>query len=240
MLQCGRFGLPHSGPSTDSTGKGDRCASDLRRIRGGRRSQLRRGPAERGRNPGPNGRPAVSMSRLRLYGPGIFNSPAHIGSLGYGMTCAERHPETGRIRYAPQPEETWIATYVAGLRIIPQELWEEVRKRRDAGYLLCAGRGPRRRKPLTSLVMCAVCSQPMHMLGRERYHCSTLRKEGRAACPDARSAPVAQLEGALAELLLEQLRRELPNWEAAWRALRVDCERARHKQKAQFANLDQR
>ncbi len=180
------------------------------------------------------------LTRVRLHGPGVLNNPAYIGRLRYGMTRMERHPETGHIRYTPQPEETWISTYVPELRIIPQNLWERVRNRRHAEYLIRAGRGSRRRKPLTGLVTCAGCGKPVHVLGRERYQCSTLRKEGRAACPSARPAGVALIEDALAGLLLEALRRQPPDWEAELRKLHADDERTRRERDERIADLDRR
>ena len=192
--------------------------------------------------PAPSGgkwRPA-RLINPRLHGPGILDHPAYIGLLRHGLTRLERHPDTGRLRYTPQPEETWITSSVPQLRIVPQELWNKVRERRDAEYLRRSGLGPRRPKPLTGLVTCAGCGRPMQVLGSERYRCSTVRRKGRSACPSARTAPVALLEESLAELLVKHLRQHPPDWKAELRGLRAECKRARRECEARVADLDRR
>ena len=60
----------------------------------------------------------------------ILDNEKYIGKWVWNKTESRRDPSTGRRKRFPKPESEWITNIDESLRIIPQQLWESVRKRR--------------------------------------------------------------------------------------------------------------
>ncbi len=61
----------------------------------------------------------------------ILDNEKYIGKWVWNKTESRRDPSTGRRKRFPKPESEWITNFDESLRIIPQKLWESVRKRRS-------------------------------------------------------------------------------------------------------------
>ena len=61
----------------------------------------------------------------------ILNYEKYIGRWIYGRYFDSRDPETGKTTRKQRPRSQWIVQDREDLRIIPQDLWDEVQKRRE-------------------------------------------------------------------------------------------------------------
>jgi len=61
----------------------------------------------------------------------LLDNEKYIGRWVWNKHEARRDPRTGRRRQFPKPESEWITHEDASLRIVPQDLWEVVRNRRQ-------------------------------------------------------------------------------------------------------------
>ena len=62
----------------------------------------------------------------------ILSNEKYIGKWVWNKSESRRDPKTGRRRRFPKAESEWIVNHDESLRIISQELWETVQKRREA------------------------------------------------------------------------------------------------------------
>jgi len=62
----------------------------------------------------------------------ILDREKYIGRWAWNRTESRRDPRTGRRRRFTKAESDWIVQQDESLRIVPQELWERVRARREA------------------------------------------------------------------------------------------------------------
>jgi hypothetical protein len=84
--------------------------------------------------PGPSGK-AWGPSTIhgnRQRGTGILNNELYIGRLVWNRLRYVKDPETGRRVSRLNPESGWIVQNVAGLRIVDQSLWEQVKARQGS------------------------------------------------------------------------------------------------------------
>ena len=63
---------------------------------------------------------------------GILDQEKYIGHWVWNKRGSLRDPLTGRRRYYEKPEDEWRVVDDEGLRIVPQDLWDQVRSRRAA------------------------------------------------------------------------------------------------------------
>ena len=62
----------------------------------------------------------------------ILDNEKYIGKWVWNKSESRRDPKTGRRRRFPKPKSEWIINLDESLRIVPQNLWESVRKRRES------------------------------------------------------------------------------------------------------------
>ena len=67
----------------------------------------------------------------RERGTGILNNELYIGKLVWNRLRYMKDPVTGKRRSRLNPEKDWIVKEVPELRILPQELWKEVKARQS-------------------------------------------------------------------------------------------------------------
>lgn len=111
----------------------------------------------------------------------------------------------------PRPESDWITIEVPELRIVPEELWEAVRRREEPRKRLTGSRA-RGRAPrylLSGIGRCAECGGPIRADNAKVSHdnvrvyaCSWHRDRGPAVCGNGLRRPVRGVDVAV----LEQLR----------------------------------
>ncbi len=139
--------------------------------------------------PGPRGRswgPSTIYGNWRR-GTGVLNNELYIGRLVWNRQRFIRDPRTGRRVARPNAEPDWIAHEVPELRIVPQELWDAVKRRQgqvrkavmaetDRGI-----RSERARRPiylLSGLLRCGECRGTYSMMNVSRYGCTNAKTRG--------------------------------------------------------------
>lgn len=117
----------------------------------------------------------------------ILRNEAYIGVWRFKRKQWRKIPETPIRRYRLRPEPDVMTRQRPHLRIIDQELWDEVAARRSAvaakhtGKNKGAASGRRAAYPLSGLLFCASCGAPMIVLGGTSatyYRCSDALKRG--------------------------------------------------------------
>ena len=151
--------------------------------------------------PGPGGRPWIdtTIRGQADRGTGILNNTLYVGRLSWNRCSYVKDPRTGkrvaRVNTAGEQE----IVEVPELRIIDDELWQQVKARqkdvrlemRDAaGNAL--NRAHRREFLLSGLLMCGCCGGGYTVIGRDRYGCATRR--GKGTCDNARTITRQHIE----------------------------------------------
>ncbi|WP_260028268.1 recombinase family protein [Leisingera caerulea] len=127
-------------------------------------------------------------------GTGIINNELYIGRLVWNGLSYVKNPQTERRVSQLNPESEWRTAEVPELRIIGQELWDEVKARQAAlskrsakikasdRNKLSAGQSLRRRKYLLSgLLHCGLCGGKMTVAGSGKYktyYCANAKEMG--------------------------------------------------------------
>ena len=133
--------------------------------------------------------------------------------------------EAGRKVYSrsAMPESEWVREYIPGLRIVSDELWEKVRRRKaktllhygNQATLDALGDGKGRTGEsgvnvsaslLGSIAKCWVCKGSLvqyHDRGRPHYRCRT--RYAKDACTNSRGVPAKVLEQAVRSAITEAL-----------------------------------
>ena len=60
----------------------------------------------------------------------MLDNEKYIGKWIWNKTESRRDPRTGRRKKFDKPESEWIVQIDENLRIVPQDLWDNVRERR--------------------------------------------------------------------------------------------------------------
>jgi DNA invertase Pin-like site-specific DNA recombinase len=138
--------------------------------------------------PGPRGQPwgpSTIYGNWRR-GTGILNNELYIGRLVWNRQRFIKDPESGKRIAKLNPEADWIVQKVPELRIIPDELWREVKQRQATTRALLVAdrngvRAERARRPvylLSGLLKCGACGGGMSKISTHHYGCSNARNRG--------------------------------------------------------------
>ncbi|MGX9855059.1 recombinase family protein [Limimaricola variabilis] len=157
----------------------------------------------------------------RERGTGILNNELYIGRQVWNRLTYMKHPQTERRVSQLNPENKWVISEVPELRIIDQELWDEVKARQDAQRKrvgkaeakdrnkLSIGQSLRRRKyVLSGLLHCGLCGGKMTVAGSSKYrtyYCANAKEMGPSVCTGFRGLR----ETVALPLVLSGLRTEL-------------------------------
>jgi site-specific DNA recombinase len=125
---------------------------------------------------------AISGSRKR--GTGILNNERYIGLLVWNRSRWLRNPETERRARRDRDRDEWVMTQREDLRIVPQELWDKVKRLQDErgvanDYSSAHRRG---RRLLSGFLKCAICGSNFVLHGRHCYACAARLNRGEAVC----------------------------------------------------------
>jgi site-specific DNA recombinase len=168
------------------------------------------------------GQSTINGNRKR--GNGILNNELYVGKQVWNRQRFVKNPDTGRREARPNPESEWIITDVPELRIVPQELRDQVRAQQQmlehAGPAMWTSRRPK--GLLSGLLKCGCCGGGFAKMAARHSGCSTARNKG--TCDNMLTIRVDLLE----EQVIGALRSRLMNEELS----RKFCEEyARHMEK---------
>jgi site-specific DNA recombinase len=139
------------------------------------------------RRPGPGGAPwnPSTIHGNPARGTGILNNELYVGRLVWNRLRYVKEPDTGKRVSRPNPSSAWVTTAVPHLRIVDDDLWEQV-KARQAEMRRAAWNGsPKRfnqaRRPkylFSGLTKCAECGGGYVMYWRDSLACFGARSRG--------------------------------------------------------------
>ena len=147
-----------------------------------------------------------------LRGTGILRNELYIGRLVWNRMTYIRDPATGRRVSRMNPQAQTIAMEVPELRIIDQELWDQVQGRLTNMRTNLGADKPDRPRywetrrahhVLTGKVICGCCGGAIANIGRNYLACSAARRQG--TCSNRRGIQRDVLE----KLILDALRTRL-------------------------------
>jgi len=112
-------------------------------------------------------------------GTGILNNELYVGRLVWNRLRCIKDPDTGKRVSRLNPKPDWIVQDVPVLRIIDEELWEQVKERQAAILKKFETKpGPnklnhthRRKFLLSGLLSCGTCDGSYTIRGQDRYGC---------------------------------------------------------------------
>jgi site-specific DNA recombinase len=192
--------------------------------------------------PGPRGRVwrASTIHGNVSTGVGILNNALYIGRLVHGRREYRLNPETGkRGKAIMNPASSLTITDVPHLRIIDDELWQQVKLRQQATRRAQRGGIDRARKPkflFSKLTKCGFCGGGFTTESRDELRCHNYRAAGSSVCTNGRVIKRKEVERrVLAALQRRFLTKErLDEWARLYVAER---NRLRTERRANQANV---
>ncbi len=164
--------------------------------------------------PGPGGRPwtDTTIRGQAERGIGILNNPIYAGELSWNRCSYVKNPSTGRREARANPPEQWENRSLPELRIVDQELWEQV-KQRQADLSFVIGRNEagqhlnqthRRKFVLSGLLKCGHAVGGYTIMASDRYGCAAFTKSGTCAngATISRASVERRVLGALQDRML--------------------------------------
>ena len=138
--------------------------------------------------PGPGGRPwgDTTIRGQADRGTGVLNNTLYMGQLVWNRCSYVKDPSTGKRVARPNPMDQHEIASVPELRLIDDELWQQVKARQAVvrtemgkdGTGNALNRVHRRKFLLSGLLHCGCCGAPYAVLGKDRFGCSTYRSKG--------------------------------------------------------------
>ena len=150
---------------------------------------------------------------------GILNNPMYIGTEIWNRSKWIKDPMTGRRKRLERPKEEWVVHDSPELRIVPQELWNAVKKRqKDTAEKIqsrqtCGayrGRGRGGKYLLSGVLKCGCCGANFTMVNKTHYGCATRINRGKSVCGNTQLISREQAE----HTFLKVIRKDLLSKEA--------------------------
>ncbi|SEJ74548.1 Site-specific DNA recombinase [Sphingobium sp. AP50] len=144
-------------------------------------------------------------------GTGILNNEMYVGKIVWNRQRFIKDPSSGKRQARLNPQSDWVIQDVPELRIVPEDLWQEA-KRKQASLMLPRGEQRAnasfrdRRRPkhlLTGLVRCGCCGGVYTSVSGTLLGCSAAK--GKGTCDNKHSIRRDVLD----QLVLGALKREL-------------------------------
>ena len=136
---------------------------------------------------GPNGKPwnPSTIHGNPARGTGILNNELYVGRLVWNRLRYVKDPDTGKRVSRPNPSSAWVTTAVPHLRIVDDDLWDQVKARQVEMRRVTSNGDPKRfnqaRRPkylFSGLTKCAECGGGYVMYWRDRLACFGARSRG--------------------------------------------------------------
>jgi hypothetical protein len=135
---------------------------------------------------------ASTINGNRLRRNGILNNELYAGRITYNRQRFLKDPETGKRIARLNPEREWVTRDVDGLRIIEDELWQQVQKMKQRYSSRWGNKRQTKKRLLSGLLKCGRCGGGMTTSRGNRYYCSARREKG--MCDADRGIAADELE----------------------------------------------
>ncbi|MDO5705563.1 MAG: recombinase family protein [Paracoccus sp. (in: a-proteobacteria)] len=143
-------------------------------------------------------------------GHGILTNPIYSGQIIWNRVTMVRDPDTGRRISRPNPETMWRRSDAEHLRIVDQELWDQVQARKQGRSVEKTPRarpGPAGRRLLSGLLRCARCGGGLSQHDRRgdaiRVTCATAKESG--SCDNRRRYRLDKIERAVIDAVCARM-----------------------------------
>ncbi|MGD1926386.1 MAG: recombinase family protein [Paracoccaceae bacterium] len=186
------------------------------------------GPSGKGWGPS-----TVHGSRQRRNG--ILNNELYLGRLVWNRQRFVKDPETGKRISRPNPESDWFTADVPALRIIPDDLWDQVQALKSRYASHSGNKRQTKKRLLSGLVKCGCCGGAMTIINRERYSCSARRERG--TCDSPAGIRAADLEARALDGLREILLGNEDLVDTFAKAFQEELQRLNKTRRSQAARL---
>jgi DNA invertase Pin-like site-specific DNA recombinase len=166
------------------------------------------------RRSGPGGAPwnPSTIHGNPARGTGILNNELYVGRLVWNRLRYIKDPDTGKRVSRPNAPSEWVTTVVPDLRIVDDELWNEVKARQAEMRRVASSGDPKRfnqaRRPkylFSGLTKCAECGGGYVMYWRDRLACFGARSRG--TCTNRLTISRQEVEERVLVALREKLMR---------------------------------
>ena len=165
--------------------------------------------------PGPTGKHWNSSALLgsAKRRNGMLNNELYRGVIVYNRQRFIKDPDTGRRIARENPESEWLRQDATHLRIIEDDIWFGVERRRAerGGPHLYQKRRPKR--PLSGLIYCSACGSRYIIASHDYMRCSARANSGTCEC--SRTIEMAEVE----QRVLGTLRQNLLNSDVVARSI---------------------
>ena len=145
-------------------------------------------------------------------GTGILNNELYVGRLVWNRLRYVKDPDTGKRVSRPNAPSEWVTTAVPDLRIVDDQLWNEVKARQAEMRRVASSGDPTRfnlaRRPkhlFSGLTKCAECGGGYVMYWRDRLACFGARSRG--TCTNRLTIGRQEVEERVLVALLDKLMR---------------------------------
>jgi DNA invertase Pin-like site-specific DNA recombinase len=145
-------------------------------------------------------------------GTGILNNELYVGRLVWNRLRYVKDPDTGKRVSRPNAPSEWVTTAVPGLRVLDDELWNQVKARQVEMRRVASNGEPKRfnqaRRPkylFSGLTKCAECGGGYVMYWRDRLACFGARSRG--TCTNRLTISRQEVEERVLVALREKLMR---------------------------------
>jgi site-specific DNA recombinase len=139
---------------------------------------------------------------------GILNNELYLGRILYNRQRFVKDPETGRRIARPNPEHEWVTKEVPKLRIIEDDLWEQVQAIKQRHSSRWGNKRQSKKRLFSGILKCGCCGGGMTISRGDRYYCSARREK--STCNADRGIGAAELErrvlNGLKDILLDNER----------------------------------
>ena len=138
---------------------------------------------------------------------GIINNPIYIGMKYWNRQETQHHPSSGKSTRRMRDESEWVVRERPDLRIISDELWDNVKKeqkkRKDKtaskkdGKNHGARTGPGPKFLLSGLIKCSMCGSTYIIVSPNKYGCGSAHRAGSAICTNKEKILKDEIEKSL-------------------------------------------
>jgi site-specific DNA recombinase len=201
----------------------------------------------RERIPGPRGGPwnASTIGGSRKRANGILQNELYNGRIVWNRQRFIKDPDTGRRVSRPNPISEWMAADAPQLRIIDDETWAEVQRRRAERSGERRHQATRPRRLLSGLLKCGCCGSGYIVSGKDKrgsyLRCSRMIETG--LCDNRRTVGLEAVENLVIRGLEEHLAspdliaEHVREYHRAWTSLRDSTSQQRANLTKRLANL---
>ena len=146
---------------------------------------------------------AINGNRKRK--SGILYNDLYVGKMIYNRQTFRKDPDTGKRVPRINPPSEWRVADHPELRIISDELWQQVQGIKSEYKDQPLNQAPRAKHLFSGLIKCGQCGGSFTVHSKTNLKCTTARERGPAACNNGHSLRLDTLERRVLTALEERL-----------------------------------